>query len=509
MNKDFFNRLDISPGKLYALLTVVSFIIILVFSPFSSISTPYFFYDTSVYALIGKAWWGGDFIPYRDFFDHKGPLVYSFFALAAACGHMKWGLTILQTFFMACSLYAAYRVSRYYTKPMYAWVVLGLMVYVFVAYNGCGCNTEEISLPFSFVALVLFLKNLRSDFRFPQGNIKAFWDFLVIGACVGVNLMIRPNNAVAVCCCCLITAAYMVAHQRWRHLFHITVTCCLGCLLVCLPYIAYFYFHSALDDYIYANFIYNMKYAAHGHGLSGVGAQFLRFPFLLLLPVCVWAFAKRSVIGAWEVAWIVLLAMASFAVTCMGKQYNHYVILSLPAHVCLCSLVFRASERERGMRRMKCLLPLVVMFALGVVTVGSQKDRNVGMSLKTSIGYFLLQSQEKVTSGFLLTTHRMYSEAKMLAQYIPNNEKHDVLNLNMFGNEYLYMETLPCCPYFIIQESMILNGGTEMKNNILNAVNDSKPKWLLTYPSVVRFFPMGNYELKAATTHYHLYRIKE
>lgn len=508
MNK-FFNRLDVSHAKLCALLTLVSFFVILIFSPFSSISTPYFAYDIGVYAVIGKAWWVSDLIPYRDFFDHKGPLVYSFFALAAACGHIKWGLTILQTLFLTCTLYAAYRVSRYYTQPLCAWIVLGLMTYVFIAYNGNACNTEEISLPFSFVALVIFLKNLRSDFLFPQGRKKAFWDFLIIGACIGANVMIRPNNAVAVCSCCLIVAAYLAAHRRWQHLFCITLTCCLGCLLVCLPYMAYFYCHSALDDYWYANFIYNMKYAAHGKGIAGITAQFLRFPFLLLLPVCIWVGSKRSVCGAWEVAWIVLLSIVSFAVTCMGKQYQHYVILSLPAHVCLCSLVLHVSEQRKG--RGKCLFQLIALLFLGAITIGSREDRTLGMSLKVSTGYFLMQLQHEVPSWFHTKAHQMYLEAKELAHYIPDAEKTDLLNLNMYGDEYMYMDTLPCCPYFIIQESLIQNGGedVEMKNKIISAINKSRPKWVLTHPSKSRLFAWEDYELKASTVHYQLYRIKK
>lgn len=509
MYREFFNRLDASPARMGLFLACLSFLIIVVFSPWTSILTPYFCFDSGVYALIGKAWWMTNLIPYRDLFDHKGPFVYSFYALAAAFGNLKWGLTVLQTLWLSVGLFLGYRVARLYTTPIRAWVVLALFAIVFVLHIGEGGNTEEISLPFSLLSLYIFLKHQRSDFSFPQGKSGAFIDFLIIGACIGVNFMIRPNNAVVSCCCCMILAAYLSVQHRWKHLFYITLTCCLGCIIICLPYMVYFHLHSALEDYWYSNFVYNMKYAASGKGgILGVIRQFVAFPYLLLVPVCIWGNCRWKVCKTWEMVLLAVMAVASFAIACMGKRWDHYLLLCLPAHVCLCSLSLRLLDEWKC--RNKRRIQILAILSLMLLSVGSTLATTLGMNLRTSVGYLMLRTCHCVPFPAWNAPQRGYQEATELAHCIPCEERGDFLSWNMFGGEYLYMGTVPCCPYFILQERMVENGGdAEMRDKIANAISKSSPKWLLTAHSVSLPFPMECYELKASTTHYQLYRLKE
>lgn len=79
--------------------STISFCFLLLFSystsPVYSISWGH---DSAVFQIIGKGWLDG-YIPYRDLFDHKGPLLF----LINAVGYMvggKNGLFVLQCCFM-------------------------------------------------------------------------------------------------------------------------------------------------------------------------------------------------------------------------------------------------------------------------------------------------------------------------------------------------------------------------------------------------------------------------
>lgn len=62
----------------------------------------YFHYDSSVYHIMGKSMLEG-YRPYTDYFDNKGILLYSLYAVGIAIHGSRIGVFIMEWLFLFCS----------------------------------------------------------------------------------------------------------------------------------------------------------------------------------------------------------------------------------------------------------------------------------------------------------------------------------------------------------------------------------------------------------------------
>ena len=68
-----------------------------------------FWTDTNIYFTIGRGMTRG-LMPYRDLFDHKGPLLFMLYALGAAISDTSFiGVFILEALSLAAAVYAGWR----------------------------------------------------------------------------------------------------------------------------------------------------------------------------------------------------------------------------------------------------------------------------------------------------------------------------------------------------------------------------------------------------------------
>ena len=71
-----------------------------------------FWTDTNIYFTIGRGMTRG-LMPYRDLFDHKGPLLFILYALGAAISDTSFiGVFALEALSLAAAVYAGWRTVR-------------------------------------------------------------------------------------------------------------------------------------------------------------------------------------------------------------------------------------------------------------------------------------------------------------------------------------------------------------------------------------------------------------
>ena len=69
-------------------------------------------YDSAIFQTIGKYWAQGS-VPYRDLFDHKGPLIF-FIDMLGYWLHGRAGILVPQTVSLAATLFFLYKLGRVY-----------------------------------------------------------------------------------------------------------------------------------------------------------------------------------------------------------------------------------------------------------------------------------------------------------------------------------------------------------------------------------------------------------
>ena len=213
-----------------------------------------FWTDTNIYFTIGRGMTRG-LMPYRDLFDHKGPLLFMLYALGAAISDTSFiGVFILEALSLAAAVYAGWRTVSLFGEgrlTLLSMPILAAVVCCCTAFTQGG-SAEEFALPALaagvYLALALMARPGEADGRRALGfGAAAGWVFLIkytdIGlfAGLGIGLLAfvwrREGLGRA-----LVSAGRML----------------LGALLVCAPVAAYLAANGALAACVEVYFIQNL-----------------------------------------------------------------------------------------------------------------------------------------------------------------------------------------------------------------------------------------------------------
>ncbi len=138
--------------------------------------------DMGVYHIIGRGMLDG-ILPYRDLFDHKGPLTYLLYGLGAVLTpHAFYGIGIIYSFILALTLLYAYRIFKlYFSIPIS--VLLSTCVLFFM--GAPATCPDNIGLPCYTIGLFYFLRYWKNPYS------KVPW--LALGFCVSCLLLLKFN----------------------------------------------------------------------------------------------------------------------------------------------------------------------------------------------------------------------------------------------------------------------------------------------------------------------------
>jgi len=226
-----------------------------------------FWTDTNLYFTIGRGMTQG-MMPYRDLFDHKGPLTFILYALGALASDTSFiGVFVLEVLSLAVMLYLGYRTAALYGgRSLLVIPITAILTVTCTAFNQGG-SAEEFCLPALSLGLYAALKRMRmgETCKRPERLHVAFgtamgWVFAIkytdCGLFFGLGLAVLLYEwHVRGFSCAVASGLWMLA----------------GLGLIVLPQAAYFALNGALDELIEVYFIQNifgygdagMSFAAH------------------------------------------------------------------------------------------------------------------------------------------------------------------------------------------------------------------------------------------------------
>jgi hypothetical protein len=274
-------------------------------------------------------------VPYRDFWDHKPPLVYVVYALGLLlAGGGWWGVWTLAT----VSLTGAGWLSWSLLRPLHGRAVAGAVTVIWMLglgyLVGGSLGTELLTLILQLGALVLLPRWLAEPER-------RRWPF-VLGVLAGLAFLMRQNHvgtAVAV------FAGGALLGAGWRgpiHLLRSALLAAAGAVAAVAPVALYFAVTGSLTAMWDAAFYYNMLYTGPGISaqLDAVAFGIERVPWsygaLLVWLVIVVRLAGRRPLpdgprGALLRVALIAVPLECYLATASGKHYPHYFVTWLPA----------------------------------------------------------------------------------------------------------------------------------------------------------------------------------
>lgn len=235
-----------------ALCALTAVLALAVASTSSPMYATNFWTDTNIYFTIGRGMTRG-LMPYRDLFDHKGPLLYMLYALGAAVSDTSFaGVFLMETVSLFLTLLAAWRVASLDGENVLSLAAIPLTAMVTVtctAFNQGG-SAEEFCLPALCWALWAALRMLSGEEKYSLS--------VLFGAAMGWVFAIKYTD-----CGLFFGLALAALCHTWRvHGFaralHSGLAMLGGMLCVVLPVAGFLAVQGVLEDCVRVYFFQNL-----------------------------------------------------------------------------------------------------------------------------------------------------------------------------------------------------------------------------------------------------------
>lgn len=286
--------------------------------------------DSAIFKIMGIGILEGK-VPYRDLFDHKGPVIFFINALGQLISPGRAGLFLLQTVSLSCAFVLIYKISRLFSSVKKS-VAIALLIGLFMTALGVGGNqVEEWELPWQLLSVYLALKYLLG---FEKNPIHPPVYTLIYGICFGIVSFTRLNDGALIAGMMIGFAAFLILKKQQKQLPLNIALFLLGWALTAVPILLYFGLNGALSEFFYGSYTHNFLYAADQYSLTNVlsGIARLAVPFAVLF---------YDVIKHRRMERIPVVTGLVFAALTMGMAFfDHYYLTLLPLFLMALNIVF-------------------------------------------------------------------------------------------------------------------------------------------------------------------------
>lgn len=421
--------------------------------------------DSSIFMLVGKGITMGKAV-YRDYFDHKGPILFYLNALGFWVTGTKTGVFIIQCVFFSLTAIFMYKTARIFTKTVRSLICVLLAVLAFASTISDGNLSEEYCMLFCMIPIYLAVKfyTKTPDKPHPPKYMLAY------GICFGLCAFIRINNGIMIGGIVLLALITDFSTDNARHALKNIFVFIGGLAIVAVPVCMFFIVKGTFSDMIFATFIFNFLYAAEGSsGKSGSEALLLLqwiIPVIALILISV-VFSKR--LGARVASLITTASVFALIPALMGFSYTHYYTTLIPLISLYAAVFFYiATQRMSFWTVLLCIvmaLPLYSYFITLPYNVTHYSEK--------------LYKQNNPVVYRDIQSDIAYS-AEALTSYIPNDDRGSVFGYDMSAAWFLEADIMPCYRLFTLQESWSEHY-PQFGREINEMMQTSPPKWVIIH----------------------------
>ncbi len=230
---------------------------------FSPILLPQLEPDQMMFYMAGKAWMNG-MVPYVDFIDVKGPLLWLFYGIGYLITPDKTGgvylLLVLST---TLTLWYIYKLSRTLNlTPKIAILACTISLFALFNFDTKGGRAEDIMHPFIAALLYYYVQYLVALRYNPEENTHSKLHNVAwaAGICISAAILTKFNNVITGC-----GVACLVLVSEWKrgaiaHFFtHFIPRFIGGILLLSIPFAILLSYYHSLDDFFQTYFLLNSQ----------------------------------------------------------------------------------------------------------------------------------------------------------------------------------------------------------------------------------------------------------
>lgn len=408
--------------------------------------------DANCYMTVGRAMTEGK-MPYRDLFEHKGPIIYILHAAGALISDSSFfGIFLIETAVCIWFLYLCFSLVMRFTGKRFLWPVPLFAMIIYSSQTFChGDSAEEFCLPIILYSFILGLPTIES------GTAMSDKSAFLLGVLSGIVLWMK-FNLLGFYVGAFPVIAFLSRKNGAASIIRMSSIAVLGIAAVSLPVILYFTAENSLysmtEVYFYNNiFVYGgEKTSLFKNLLNGFVFTLRFFPLGTLMIVSGTAAAIRSRKKKYAAYGIASLITAFFGTFAGHLSYRYYPLI---------------------------LAPFAVIFGTAAISFISRKIRLPERSITAAFNLILCTA-----GAFILSpnTYLMHFKKEQLPQYkfadiINKTEEPSLLNYGFLdGGFYLAADIIPEQRYFCCSNMKL----DEMIKSQQQAANDGVPDFIVT-----------------------------
>lgn len=448
--------------------------------------------DSAFFILVGQGMTKG-LLPYRDFFDMKGPYLFLIEFIGQKICYGRTGAFIVQCINISFCLYIIGKTSDLFAKRL-IWLhrfIAFLPVLAVAAVNyEKGNLTEEYCLPAVLLSLYFCLKYFKGV-EAGKGYKHPLLYSLFYGAATGFICFIRITNAATVGAVLAVVFLFLLLKKEFKNAVLNLLMVITGFVATCAGPCIFFYSKNLLPEMLKQVFVFGITYSSEftfmekfQRSFSHYGLYFL----ILLLPVVICIIYREK----WYMMLLSLLsALLLLVAVTMGNAFAHYLMLFIPHVVLAVVIAIKNGGRAFKVRKnIICMICFALFFTIHIERVA-----------------------RKVTSVQTVNSNSNGSSyTQDIALHIPENERGSVY---CFGDEfwskwYTSTGTMPANRYMDWQEHYI-KLMPEIEDEIASQIENDGCLWIVvpaegeSISDKVDAVIISNYDIEYSNEKYILY----
>ena len=258
IKEHIFNNKTAHSAIKYMAVFLVSFLFLLVFSLWTSpFYKNWYGCDASFFTMAGRAILNG-YVPYRDFFDLKGPYFFFIEALGQLIVKGRTGAFVMQVLALFATLIIMIKTCRLFLSCKKTAVIVSFFLFFHASTLWGGNTLEEFMLPLNLLAIYLTVKDIKGNARIRPLTA------MITGSCFGVILFAKVTVGAPIIGLVIAIIVYFIRSKRIFELISYLIYALFGVLIAITPVFIYFYCHKTLTDMLYAVFVFAFKRSLEG-----------------------------------------------------------------------------------------------------------------------------------------------------------------------------------------------------------------------------------------------------
>lgn len=473
MIRENLSRIQKNDWKYIGITAVVSILFLLLAYDSTSPLYPYTHgLDSSFFMMTGRMVADGK-VPYLDFFDMKGPLIFFIEGLGQWLIDGKMGIFLVQNLFFLATTGLSYAIARQFVKEGPAFLVVVLNLFVLSTTSSGGNFTEEFSLPpvllCELLAVIYAKKCKKSLWESGEAEHPPLYA-AVYGFCFMYLALIRITNAAFICGIVGSILVALAATKKWKNLLRNMAGFLIGATLCFMPVALYFLSKGAFGEMLYGTFVFPFMYSNDGvtNRIASTWMSILYYigPALSGFFAALIYGRKKEPYTGYMMAFSSFLLIISLN---MGRTSDHYFTLALPSYVLGLAMVGQLlSEREQR----RASWPLFLTAALIAVMGSTFINYHGGITAKISSNLNKIISPEDGQEW----TEAVRSQGDL----IPEEERGLVWGYKIHPAWYYINDIQPCSRYCAYQGTFV-ELAPETVDEIYTMLDTVFPRWIVIY----------------------------